>query len=173
VPQGSVFGSLKFVSYTKDVTPVFKRHNIIRHLLNDDKQAYASATLQGVDDVRCRLPTTVTDAHSICFTQREYDGAQQVWKAFPIAKLADMHPTVTTDVSVIKSAAVVRNIGVLLSQELSTKPHITKKASSCFYQLWRICRIRRPVGQELVAQLIHSFILSRLDYGNSRLADQP
>jgi len=28
----------------------------------------------------------------------------------------------------------------------------------------------RPVGQELVAQLEHSFVLSRLDYGNSVLA---
>ena len=32
-----------------------KRHNIHRHLFADDKQAYAKASLQGVDDVRGRL----------------------------------------------------------------------------------------------------------------------
>ena len=45
--------------------------------------------------------------------------------------------------------------------------------SSCFYQLRRLRQIRRPVGQELVAQLVHSFVLSRLDYGNSVLAGLP
>jgi len=33
--------------------------------------------------------------------------------------------------------------------------------------------IRRPVSQELVAQLVHSFVLSRLDYGNSVLVGLP
>jgi len=31
----------------------------------------------------------------------------------------------------------------------------------------RLRQIRRPVGQELVAQLVNSFVLSRLDYGRS------
>ena len=51
--------------------------------------------------------------------------------------------------------------------------HITRVTSSCFYQLRRLRQIRRPVGQELVAQLVHSFVLSRLDYGNSVLAGLP
>jgi len=37
----------------------------------------------------------------------------------------------------------------------------------------RIRYIHRPVGQKLVAQLVHSFVLSRLDYGNSVLAGRP
>jgi len=45
--------------------------------------------------------------------------------------------------------------------------------SSCFYQLRRLRQIRRPVRQELIAQLAHSFILSRLDYNNLVLADLP
>jgi len=37
----------------------------------------------------------------------------------------------------------------------------------------RFRQIRRPVGQELIAQLVHLSVLSRLDYGNSVLAGLP
>ena len=40
----------------------------------------------------------------------------------------------------------------------------------CFYQLRQI---RHLVGPDLTAQLVHAFILSRLDYGNSILVGQP
>ena len=53
-----------------------------------------------------------------------------------------------------------------------TQP-IAKVTSSCFYQLRRLRQIRRPVSQKLVAQLVHSFVLSRLDYRNSVLAGLP
>jgi len=51
--------------------------------------------------------------------------------------------------------------------------HIAKVTSSCFYQLPQLRQIRHTFGQELVAQLVHSFVLSMLDYGNSVLAGMP
>jgi len=75
--------------------------------------------------------------------------------------------------SVIQPAAAVRDLGVLLDQELSMTEHTARVMSSCFYQMHRLRQIGRPVGQELVAQLVHSFVLSRLDYGNSVLAGLP
>ena len=41
------------------------------------------------------------------------------------------------------------------------------------YQLRRLCQITRLVGQEVAAQLVSTFILSRLDYCNSVLAGLP
>ena len=90
-----------------------------------------------------------------------------------LIKLADMKQTVTVGTSVIHPAAVVRDLGVLLDQDLRMSQHIARVKSSCFYQLRQLRQIRRPVGQELVAQLVHSFVLSRLDYGNSFLAGLP
>ena len=45
--------------------------------------------------------------------------------------------------------------------------------STCFYQLCRLKHVRHLVGQELTTQLVHAFVLSRLDYGNSVLAGLP
>jgi len=53
------------------------------------------------------------------------------------------------------------------------KPHIARVTSSCLYQLRRLKHMRHSVGQELSAQLVHAFVLSRVDYGNSVLAGLP
>ena len=44
------------------------------------------------------------------------------------------------------------------------KTHVSKVAGSCFYQLRRLRQITRLVGQEVAAQLVSAFIISRLDY---------
>ena len=46
---------------------------------------------------------------------------------------------------------VVRDLGVLLDDELSIKQHITKVASTCFYQLRRLRQLRCLLGQEVTA----------------------
>jgi len=84
-----------------------------------------------------------------------------------------MEQTVTVGDSVIKPSLVVWDLGILLDQELGMTQHTARVTSSCFNQLRKLRQIRRPVGQELVSQLVHSFVLSRLDYGNSVLAALP
>ncbi len=79
----------------------------------------------------------------------------------------------TVGTSTIHSTTVVRDLGVLLDYELTMKKHVNKVASTCFYQLRRLRQIRHLVGQDLTAQLVHAFVLSRLDYGNSSLAGLP
>ena len=45
--------------------------------------------------------------------------------------------------------------------------------SSCFYQLRCIRQVRNSVSQAVIKQLVHSFVISRLDYCNSVLAGLP
>jgi len=53
------------------------------------------------------------------------------------------------------------------------KQHLTKVANCCFYRLRRLKQIRRLVGKDVTAQLVSTFILSRLDYCNALPAGLP
>jgi len=53
------------------------------------------------------------------------------------------------------------------------KQHISKIASTCFYQLQRLRQLRCLLGPEVTAQLVSAFIMSRVDYCNSVLAGLP
>ena len=81
-----------------------------------------------------------------------------------------MDRSVTVGSSIINPSTVVRDLRVILDAELIMKPQIARVTSTCFYQLRRLKHVRQSVGQELTAQLVHTFVLSRLDYGNSVLA---
>jgi len=178
VPQGSVLGPLEFIAYTEDVIRIFERHNINHHLYADDKQIYADAPLSGINDVRNRLHVCTDDVRCWCASRRLQlnDGKTELaWfgKRSRLRRLADLDCTVTVGTSVIQPKDVVRDLGVMLDSELSMKQHIAKVTSTCFYQLRRLRQVRRLVGQEITAQLVHAFVLSRVYYGNSVLAGLP
>jgi len=68
---------------------------------------------------------------------------------------------------------VVRDLGVLLDEELTTKQHISEVASVAFYHLRRLKKVRSILGSDITASLMSAFILNRLDYCNTVLANLP
>jgi len=48
--------------------------------------------------------------------------------------------------------------------------HVSKLTSSCFFQLRRLCEVRKYVNLQVLKQLVHAFIITRLDYCNCILA---
>ena len=75
----------------------------------------------------------------------------------------------------IQPVKSVRALGIQLDSEveLAIRTHVSKVASSCFYQLRHLQQIRRLVGQEVTAKVVAAFILSWLDYCNSVLTSLP
>jgi len=60
----------------------------------------------------------------------------------------------------------VRDLGVLLDSEPSTKQHISKVASTCYYHLRRLRQIRSYASREIMIQPVMSLVMSRI-YCNS------
>jgi len=77
------------------------------------------------------------------------------------------------DSGVVHPVSVVRDLGVMLDNELTMRQHVTKVASCCFYRLRRVKQIRRLVGKDATTQLVSVLILSRLDYCNALLSGLP
>src|SRR6218665_235156 len=61
----------------------------------------------------------------------------------------------------------VRDLGIILDQELSFAEHISSLTRSCFYQLGQLRVVSRCLSSSSTATLVHAFILNRLDYCSS------
>src|SRR6218665_616 len=58
----------------------------------------------------------------------------------------------------------VRDLGVILDQELSFVEHITALTHSCFYHLRQLGVVSRSLSASSTATLVHAFIVNRLDH---------
>ena len=74
---------------------------------------------------------------------------------------------------IISPVNSARNIGVIFDSTLSLVPHITSSARSAMFHLHNIGKIRKYLSQDAAAQLVHSLVTSRLDYGNALLTNMP
>ena len=178
VPQGSVLGPIQFISYTEEVNTVFHGHKVRYHLYADDKQVYTSAPVEDVCLARGVLQDCISDVANWCPSrslQLNPTKSELIWfgSRHLLKKVTVSDLTLQLDSGPVHPVGVVRDLGVMLDSELSMKQHVTKVASSCFYHLRRLKQIRRLVGQEVTAQLVSAFILSRLDYCNALLAGLP
>ena len=73
----------------------------------------------------------------------------------------------------IKLANTVRNLDVCLDPTLSFQQQISSVCRICYLELRRISAIRHYLSEDVTKKLLCAFVLSRLDYCNSFLADCP
>lgn len=178
VPQGSSAGPVEFIAYTEDVSNVFNQNGVHYHLYADDKQAYVDTSVKDVPIARATLRNCIIDVSDWCSSRRlqlNETKTELIWfgSTKNLDKVPDSELSLTVGTTTIQPVKSVRDLGVQLDSELAMKTHVSKVASSCFYQLRRLRQIRRLVGQEVTAQLVSAFVLSRLDYCNSVLAGLP
>ena len=73
----------------------------------------------------------------------------------------------------INLSSMVRNLGILLDPSMSMVTHISSISSSAHFHLRNIARIRPFLSEKSTEQLVHAFITSKLDMGNSLLFGLP
>ena len=71
--------------------------------------------------------------------------------------------------SVINAKPSVRNLGVQFDSEMSMSAHVNLTCRNLFFQIRNINSVRKSMSEKVTASIIHSYILSRLDYGNALL----
>jgi len=162
---------------------VFNCHGVQHHLYADDKQAYVDTPVSDVPTAcLCHTTKLYLDVGDWCFSRRlqlNETKTEIIWFGSMniLGKVTESELNLTVSSNIHQPVKSVRDLGVQLDTELDTKlsmkTHVCKVASSCFYQLRRLCQITRLVGHAVAAQLVSMFILSRLDYCNSVLAGLP
>jgi len=68
--------------------------------------------------------------------------------------------------TVLQFSTAVKNLGVLIDNQLTMADHIAAVCQSGFFQLRQLRSIRQSLTPVAVKTLVHAFISSRLDYCN-------
>ena len=178
VPNGSVLGALKFVTYTEDLPVVIQRIAIDYHLYAGITQLFDEPPITSIAASISNIQHCVVAVHAWCSAKRLqlnplkfeiiWFGTQATLKRRENTNLC-LH--VGTDT--VAPSNVLRNLGVLLDSELTMRQHISETVGAYFYHLRRLKKVRRILGSSVTCRLVAAFVTSRLDYCNALLAGLP
>ena len=82
-------------------------------------------------------------------------------------------PDIVIGDSNIKSCSQARNLGVIFDSTMSMNSHISQVTRTAAFHLRNIGKIMKYLDSTATVQIIHSFVTSRLDMGNSLLYGLP
>jgi hypothetical protein len=176
VPQGSVLGPVLFTMYTKPLLLLLERHAIGNQSFADDTQLYNSVHPSSIDSAVQTVQECITDVKS-WMTLNKLKLNDDKTEALLIHNHKTAHPDFpssiqvgTSDISLSPSA---RNLGYILSDDLSLNNHISHVIRSAFTAIRQISSIRHFLTVNATKTLVCAFVLSRIDYCNSLLSGCP
>ena len=167
VPQGSVFGPLLYVLFTADVLEVAGRTGAGVQQYADDTQAYRHSKASEAMHALTELVNAITEIKDWMSSNRlklNPSKTQYIWigNKMQLAKidrqaLLQRYPGIVFETSVM-------DLGVVIDEEVKMDVHVGRITRSCFYQL------RQSLSDNATRTLIHSFVVTRVDYCNSVLS---
>jgi hypothetical protein len=166
VPQGSILGPLLFIMYTKDLEDIVRKYGFSIHLYADDTQLYFAF------DVHSDQPDLT--AINSCFKEIKQ------WMAINFLKLND-DKTEFIDIgpyqSPIQSLKLdgmdivpvkkAKNLGFVFDHLMSLDDQVNAVTRTCYLNLRNLMKIGSHLSRALKIQLVHSNILSFVDYCNA------
>lgn len=167
VPQGSVLGPILFSLYMLPLGHIIRHFTPVSyHCYADDSQLYVSLRPENhskLDSLHSCL-TAIKDWMASNFLQLNTDKTE-VLVIGPDHISSSISPHLgPLTVNTTQSA---RNLGVIFDQQLNFNQHIKSLVQSCYIQIRNIAKVKPMLPRNILEQLIHTLIFSRLDYCNS------
>ena len=178
VPQGSVDGPFDFIIYTGPIHDIAAAHGLSIHMYADDTQIYIEFDLTSFSaaEAKSKLEACVSDIHAWMRQNKLQlnDDKTELVVITPSRQSGKVQiESVKVGNSDVLPCESARNLGATFDKNMTLQPHVSSLVRSCNWQLRRIGQLRKYVTTEAAEKLIHAFISSQLDNGNSLLFGLP
>ena len=176
-PQGSVLGPPLFNIYVRGQPKIFESFQFQSTSFADDSNGSKTFSLQFQfkilkDDVP-KVMDEISHWMNIMFLKINPDKTEII--LFHPKSLQDrvvIRGTFVGD-QCIRFSSEVKNVGVVLDEQLNLKKHVNKIVSHSYKLLKDIGRVRNMLTETHTEMLVHSLISMRIDYCNSLFFNMP
>ena len=139
VPQGSELGPVLFIIYTSNTINICHKPGFLAHAYADDLQLYNHTDPSLCSSVLARFSSCVSELNDWMASNRlqlNPSKTEIIWLG--TARLLLDCPVGQQCIAIVKPSTQVRDLGVMVDNELSLMAHINQLTRSCYYYIRQI-----------------------------------